>query len=64
MLVLWWVLLGLKEKVKVPENVLEEVISWCRVEPHLQEDRPELGVDLCKARRQRCPGRTLWAEKL
>lgn len=46
MLVACWVLLGLEERVKVPEGALNEVVGWHLSEPHLQEDLPELGADL------------------
>ena len=39
------VLLRLEERVEVPERGLDVLVGWHLVEPHLQEDLPELLLD-------------------
>lgn len=46
MLVTCWVLLRLKECIKVPEGALNEIVRRHLSEPHLQEDLSELRADL------------------
>lgn len=49
MLIMRWLLLGLKEKAKVPECALKEVVGQLRGEPHPQKDLLGLGEDLERA---------------